>query len=117
MIIMVIAGVFVLVPFVLFLTLFVENILFLDCLALSIICSAWISSTTDLHPVFCILCGIGIFACMMLLSAVSTTVWGSMTGYLIHDITDDWIWGIFAGGVACAAVLVLHLHARIRVCG
>ena len=43
-IILVIAGVFVLVPFVLFLTLFVENILFLDCLTLSIICSAWISS-------------------------------------------------------------------------
>ena len=126
-IILVIAGVFVLVPFVLFLTLFVENILFLDCLTLSIICSAWISSTTDLHPVFCILCGIGIFACMMLLyvqryvfwifTAISTTVWGSMTGYLIHDITDDWLWGIFAGGVACAAVLLLHLHARIRVCG
>ena len=126
-IILAIAGMVLLIPLTLFLALFVENIMFLDSLLVSILCTAWLWSASGIHPVFCILFGIGILVALMLLytqkymfwifTVLSGTIWGLAIGYLLHDITNDWIWGIFIGVVVSIIVWMLHLYARMRVCG
>ena len=59
------AGMLLLIPAILFLTLFVENILFLDSLIIAVAGAVWIRSMTGMHPVFCILCGIGLLIGMV----------------------------------------------------
>ena len=120
------AGMLLLIPEILFLTLFVENILFLDSLIIAVAGAVWIRSMTEMHPVFCILCGIGLLAGSMLLytqrhvfwlfTVMSSVVWGSMIGHLLHDITNDWIWGIFIGMVVGAAAIFFHIasHHSLR---
>ena len=124
-IILAIAGMVLLIPLTLFLALFVENIMFLDTLLVSVLCTAWLWSASGIHPVFCILFGIGILVALMLLytqkymfwifTVLSGTIWGLAIGYLLRDITDDLIWGIFTGIVSSMIVLGLHLYARSRV--
>ena len=126
-IVLAIAGMVLLIPLTLFLALFVENILFLDTLLVSVLCTAWLWSASGIHPAFCILFGIGILVALMLLytqkymfwifTVLSGTIWGLAIGYLLHDITNDWIWGIFIGVVVSIIVWMLHLYARMRVCG
>lgn len=125
--IIILAGLFLLIPVLLFLTLFMENILFLDSLIIAVAGAIWIRSVTGMHPVFCILCGICLLAGSILLyiqrhmfwifTVTSTVVWGSMIGYLLHDITNDWIWGIFIGMVVGGAALAFHMTARLRYFG
>ena len=126
-IIFVIAGLFLLIPVMLFMTLYAENILFLDSLILSVITAFWIRSIAGIHPVFCILTGVAALAGMMLLysqqsmfwlfTAVSSMLWGYMVSYILHDITNDWIWGIFFGLVAGTVSVVFHVGARARYYG
>ena len=126
-IIFVIAGLFLLIPVMLFLTLYAENILFLDSLILSVITAFWIRSIAGIHPVFCILTGVAVLAGMMLLysqrcmfwifTAVFSMLWGYMVSYILHDITNDWIWGIFLGLAAGAVSMVFHVGARARYYG
>ena len=126
-IIFVIAGLFLLIPVMLFLTLYAENILFLDSLILSVITAFWIRSIAGIHPVFCILTGVAVLAGMMLLysqryifwifAAVSSMLWGYMVSYILHDITDDWIRGIFLGLAAGTVSMVFHVGARARYYG
>ena len=124
--IIVLAGTLLLIPAILFLTLFMENILFLDSLIIAVAGAVWIRSMTGMHPVFCILCGIGLLAGSMLLytqrhvfwifTVMSSVVWGSMIGHLLHDITNDWIWGIFIGMVVGAVAIFFHIasHHSLR---
>ena len=122
--IIILAGLFLLIPAVLFFTLFIENILFLDSLIIAVTGAVWIRAVTGIHPVFGILCGIGLLAGLMLLytqrhvfwifTVISTIMWGSMIGYLLHDITNDWIWGIFIGMAVGVAAMVFHIAARLR---
>ena len=126
-IIFVIAGLFLLIPVMLFLTLYAENILFLDSLILSVITAFRIRSIAGIHPVFCILTGVAVLAGMMLLysqrcmfwifTAVSSMLWGYMVSYILHDITNDWIWGIFLGLAAGTISMVFHVGARARYYG
>ena len=104
-----------------------ENILLLDSLILSVITAFWIRSIAGIHPVFCILTGVAVLAGMMLLysqryifwifAAVSSMLWGYMVSYILHDITNDWIWGIFFGLAAGAVSMVFHVGARARYYG
>ena len=126
-IIFVIAGLFLLVPVMLFMTLYAENILLLDSLILSVITAFWIRAAAGIHPVFCILTGVAVLAGMMLLysqrcmfwifTAVSSMLWGYMVSYILHDITGDWIWGIFLGMAAGIVSMVFHVGARARYYG
>ena len=126
-IIFLIAGIVLLIPVMLFLTLYAENILFLDCLILSVITTFWIRTMTGIHPAFCILTGAAVLAGMMMLysqrylfwifTAVSSLLWGYMVGYILHDITNDWIWGIFLGLAAGGLTLAFHMAARARYYG
>lgn len=123
MFIIILAGLFLLIPAIILLTLFMENILLLDSLIIAVAGAIWIRSVTGIHPVFCILCGIGLLTGSMLLytqrhmfwifTVMSTVIWGSIIGYLIHDITNDWIWGIFIGMVMGGAALAFHMSARL----
>lgn len=125
--IIVLAGTLLLIPAILFLTLFMENILFLDSLIIAVAGAVWIRSVAGMHPVFCVLCGIGILAGSMLLytqrhmfwifTVMSSVVWGSMIGYLLHDVMNDWIWAIFIGIIVGAAAMVFHMLARLRYFG
>ena len=74
-IIFVIAGLFLLIPVMLFMTLYAENILFLDSLILSVITAFWIRSIAGIHPVFCILTGVAVLAGMMLLYSQRYIFW------------------------------------------
>ena len=126
-IIFLIAGLVLLIPVMLFLTLYAENILFLDCLILSVITAFWIRAMTGIHPVFCILTGAAVLAGMTLLysqhclfwifTAVSSLLWGYMVSYILHDITNDWIWGIFLGFAASVITLAYHMAAWARYYG
>ena len=126
-IIFVIAGLFLLIPVMLFLTLYAENILLLDSLILSVITAFWIRSIAGIHPVFCVLTGVAVLAGMMLLysqrcifwifAAVSSMLWGYMVSYILHDITNDWIWGTFLGFAAGGITLAFHMAARTRYYG
>ena len=44
-------------------------------------------------------------------------LWGYMVSYILHDITNDWIWGIFLGLAAGAVSMVFHVGARARYYG
>ena len=50
-------------------------------------------------------------------TAVSSTLWGYMVSYILHDITNDWIWGIFLGLAAGTISMVFHVGARARYYG
>ena len=122
-IIFLIAGLFLLIPTILFLTLYAENILFLDSLILSVLSAIWIRAVTGFHPVFCILTGIGVLAGMMMLysqrclfwvfTAMSSMLWGSMTGVLLHGIAGR-IWSTFLGAAVGVITLIFHMDARGR---
>ena len=126
-VIFVIAGLILLIPVMLFLTLYAENILFLDSLILSVITAFWIRSIAGIHPVFCILTGMAVLVGMMLIysqhcmfwifTVVSSMLWGYMVSYILHDITNDWIWGTFLGLAAGTISMVLHVGARARYYG
>ena len=126
-IIFLIAGLFLLIPAILFLTLYVENILFLDSLILSVITAFWIRAMAGIHPVFCILTGVAVLVGMMKLysqrylfwifTAASSLLWGYMVSYILHDITNDWIWGTFLGFAAGGITLAFHMAARTRYYG
>ena len=74
-IIILIAGLILLIPTILFLTLYVENILFLDSLILSVFSAIWVRTITGIHPVFCILVGIAVLAGTMMLYAQRCLFW------------------------------------------
>ena len=126
-IIFLIAGLVLLIPMMLFLTLYAENILFLDSLILSVTMAVWIRTMSGIHPVFCILTGAAVLIGMMLLysqrclfwifTAASSLLWGYMVIYILHDITDDWIWGIFLGLAVGGITLAFHMAARARYYG
>lgn len=123
LIIFLIAGLFLLIPTIMFLTLYVENILFLDSLVLSVLSAIWIRAVTGIHPVFCILAGIGVLAGMMMLysqrclfwvfTAMSSMLWGSMIGVLLQGITGG-VWSTFLGATVGLATLLFHMTARGR---
>ena len=122
-IIFLIAGLFLMIPTIMFLTLYVENILFLDSLVLSVLSAIWIRAVTGIHPVFCILAGIGVLAGMMMLysqrclfwvfTAMSSMLWGSMIGVLLQGITGG-VWSTFLGETVGLATLLFHMTARGR---
>lgn len=126
-IIFLIAGLFLLIPAILFLTLYVENILFLDCLILSVLNAVWIRTITGIHPVFCILMGIAVLAGMMMLysqrcmfwifTVMSSLLWGSMIGVLLKGVTHDLIWCVFFGVVVGVISFVFHMAVRLRYYG
>lgn len=126
-IIFLIAGLVLLIPVMLFLTLYAENILFLDSLILSVITAFWIRTMSGIHPVFCILTGVAVLLGMMLLysqrcmfwifTAASSLLWSYMVSYILHDITNDWIWGIFLGLATGGITLAFHMAARVRYYG
>ena len=122
-IIFLIAGLFLLIPTIMFLILYAENILFLDSLILSVLSAIWIRAVTGFHSVFCILTGIGVLAGMMMLysqrclfwmfTAMSSMLWGSMTGVLLHGIAGR-IWSTFLGAAVGVITLIFHMAARGR---
>ena len=122
-IIFLIAGLFLLIPAIMFLTLYVENILFLDCLILSVLSAVWIRTITGIHPVFCILIGIAILAGTMMLysqrcmfwifTATSSLLWGSMISVLLHGIMDI-IWCAFLGVIVGGITLLFHMAVRSK---
>ena len=123
LIIFLIAGLFLLIPTIMFLTLYAENILFLDSLILSVLSAIWIRAVTGIHPVFCILAGIGVLAGMMMLysqrclfwvfTAMSSMLWGSMIGVLLQGITGG-VWSTFLGATVGFVTLLFHMAARGR---
>lgn len=126
-IVVALAGMLLLIPLVLFFSIFVENILFLDSLIAAILFAVWLRTVTGIHPVFCILSGVALLIVLMMLymqcylfwifTSISTFMWGYMSALLLHDITNDWIWGIFLGMVAGAIVLMLHMYVRYTITG
>ena len=122
-IIFLIAGLFLLIPAIMFLTLYVENILFLDCLILSVLSAVWIRTITGIHPVFCILIGIGVLAGTMMLysqrcmfwifTATSSLLWGSMISVLLHGIMDI-SWCAFLGVIVGGITLLFHMAVRSK---
>ena len=126
-IIFLIAGLFLLIPLILFLTLYVENILFLDSLILSVLSAVWVRTVTGIHPVFCILVGIGVLAGTMFLysqscmfwifTIMSSLLWGSMIGVLLKGVTHDLVWCVFFGVVVGVISFVFHMTARLRFYG
>ena len=122
-IVFLIAGLFLLIPTILFLILFAENILFLDSLILSVLSAIWIRAVTGIHPVFCILAGIGVLAGMMMLysqrylfwvfTAMSSMLWGSMIGVLLQGITGG-VWSTFLGATVGVVTLLFHMAVRGR---
>ena len=126
-IIFMIAGFVILIPTALFLMLYAENILLLDSLILSVLSAIWIRTIADIHPVFCILIGIGVLAGTMLLytqqyifwifTAISSMMYGAMIGTIINEITNDCIWGIFIGLVTGIVTLLFHMGVRVKYYG
>ena len=126
-IIFLIAGLFLLIPAIMFLSLYVENILLLDSLILSVLSAVWVRTVTGIHPVFCILVGIGVLAVTMLLysqrcmfwifTITSSLLWGSMIGVLLKGVTPDLIWCVFFGVVVGVISFVFHMAARLRYYG
>ena len=126
-IIFMIAGFVILIPAAMFLMLYAENILFLDSLVLSVLSAIWIRTIADIHPVFCILIGIGVLAGTMLLytqqyifwifTVISSMMYGAMLGTIITDITNDCIWGIFVGLVTGIVTLLFHMGVRVKYYG
>ncbi len=126
-IIFLIAGLVLLIPVILFLTLYAENILFLDSLILSVIVAVLVRTMTGIHPVFCILTGVAVLVGMMLLysqhclfwiiTVTSSMLWGSMIGVLLHGITKDLAWDVFLGMIVSVITLAFHLAARERYYG
>ena len=126
-IIFLIAGLFLLIPAILFLTLYVENILFLDSLILSTLTAVRVRTITGIHPVFCILIGIAALVGIIMLysqrylfwilTVISSLLWGSMIGVLLKGMTHDLIWCTFLGVVVGAISLVFHMAARLRYYG
>ena len=122
-IIFLIAGLFLLIPAIIFLTLYVENILFLDCLILSMLSAVLIRTITGIHPVFCILIGIAVLAGTMMLysqrcmfwifTATSSLLWGSMISVLLHGIMDK-IWCAFLGVIVGGITLLFHMAVRSK---
>ena len=123
LIIFLIASLFLLIPTIMFLTLYVENILFLDSLVLSVLSAIWIRAVTGIHPVFCILAGIGVLAGMMMLysqrclfwvfTTMSSMLWGSMIGVLLQGITGG-VWRTFLVATVGLTTLIFHMAARGR---
>ena len=50
-------------------------------------------------------------------TAASSMLWSYMVSYILHDITNDWIWGIFLGLAAGGITLAFHMAARARYYG
>ena len=121
-IVIVIAGMLLILPLILFMTLFAENILFLDSLLISVIGTVLIHSAIKMHPVFCILTALAILAGMTCLyvreqmfwifTMFSTLFWGYVSGFVMQDIIGDRIWGTFIGLIVGAMAFALHLYAR-----
>ena len=126
-IIFMIAGFVILIPTALFLLLYAENILLFDSLILSVLSAIWIRTIAGIHPVFCILIGIGVLAGTMMLytqqcifwifTVISSMMYGAMLGTLINDITNDCIWGIFIGLVTGIVTLLFHMGVRVKYYG
>ena len=126
-IIFILVGLIILGPVSLFMIMYAENILFLDSLILSVLSAVWIRSITGIHPVLCILIGIGVLVGTMLLylqqcifwifTAISSMMYGAMFGTLINDVTNDCIWGIFIGLAAGVVTLLFHMGVRAKYYG
>lgn len=126
-IVITLAGMFIIVPLVMFLVFFTGNIIFTDTLIISILAGVLLNTRTGLHPVFCILAGailfIGITALYMrekvfwVFATASTLSWGYLAGFLANDIIGDQIWGIFLGAAMSALTLALHIAARNKLMG
>ena len=116
-------GVILMIPVVMFLTMCMANIVFVDSLIAAVAFGAVARIMLHLHPAICILTGFAAFCLVtyislrekgfMVLTAASTLSWGYIAGFLVNDITGgDKIWTIFTFLVTSAIILMLHLNVK-----
>ena len=115
-------GAVILAPAVFFITLLAANIIFADCLIVSIICAVLMGAAWHVHPMICIVFGCLVMAGMTrlylkeksghILAFLSTVFWAYLAGFLVMQIGGDLLWSIFAAVVTGVLVWVLHRNIR-----
>ena len=122
-ILLVLFGVILMIPVVMFLTLCMANIVLVDSLAASILGAMLSCICFHLHPVIGILIGAGLFAGMtylyiqekafIVLTAASSVIWAYLAGFFTYDLSGgDVLWTVFATVVTGGVSFFLHMGVR-----
>ena len=119
-------GVIVMVPVVMFVTMCMANIIFVDSLIAAVTCGALVSVLLHLHPAICILIGCAVLCGVTyislqekgfkILTAASTISWAYIGAFLVNDFTGgDKIWAGFAFVVIALVVWTLHMNVKTMI--
>lgn len=102
--------------------LFVGHIIVFDSIVLGIISGLCGYHFLTLHPAFCLLIGIAVFAGLCFLQNTSvgfwiigvllSAVWALIFAFFAYGFTEDIIWFYVVFGLAFVAMLLLHIKAR-----
>ena len=122
-ILVVLFGIVVMIPVIMFLTLCLANIILVDTLAVSIIGSVLMCVSFHIHPVIGILIGSGLFAGMtylymqdrafIVLTVISSVIWGYLAGFFTYDISGgDILWTGFAALLTGGISFFLHIGVK-----
>ena len=118
-------GLILMIPVIMFVTMCVANIVFVDSLAAAILSGVLAGTICHAHPVICIIISIVILAGMtylylhdkafMVLTLLSTASWAYLTGFFVHDLTGgDMLWTLFFAVISGGIILTLHLGVRMN---
>lgn len=103
--------------------LFIGHIILFDSIALGIISGLCCNHFLTLHPAFCLLIGVAVFAGLLFLQhtrvgfwiigCLLSAVWAVIFGLLAFLLSDaDPLWFYVVGGIAFVIMLLLHIRAR-----
>lgn len=102
--------------------LFIGHIILFDSIALGIISGLCCNHFLTLHPAFCLLIGVEVFAGLLLLQKTAvgfwvigvllSAVWAFIFAFFAYIFTEDMIWFYVVGGIAFVVMLLLHIRAR-----
>ena len=118
-------GLVLMAPVIMFATMCMANIVFVDSLAAAVLGGVLAGSILHAHPVICIMAGVLILAGMtylylhekafMVLTVLSTASWAYLTGFFTYDLTGgDMLWTLFLAVVSGGIILTLHLGVKQR---
>ena len=103
-------------------SIFFQNIVVFDCLAISAISGYYIHKFLNIHSAFCLLIGIAIFFLLAflqntrigfaLICLTSSISWASGFALLALAFSSDWIWFGVVFGLVFLGLIFLHAVAK-----
>ena len=102
---------------------FVGHIILFDSIFFSVISGIVCNKLWNIHPAFCLLITIALFAFLFwvqntrvgfwIIGVLLSIVWALVFAFLAYLLTNqDMIWGCVIGGIGFAVMMGLHIKAR-----